>query len=121
MSPVNDSYGKVGLAQARHRVTMCRRACETSSDWISVDDWEATRPDYSPTAVVLDHFERELNSEDRRNGIAEFEGRPRRKIRIMLLAGSDLIQTMSVPNLWAEKDVRGPSADGSHARSCTTS
>ena len=106
LSPVNDSYGKVGLAQAEHRIAMCKLATETSSDWIALDDWEATRDEYSPTAVVLDHFEREINGDEGRQGIAESVGGPRRPIRIMLLAGSDLIQTMSVPGLWAEKDVR---------------
>jgi len=105
LSPVNDSYGKVGLAQAEHRIAMCKLATETSSDWIALDDWEATRDEYSPTAVVLDHFEREINGDEGRQGIAESVGGPRRPIRIMLLAGSDLIQTMSVPGLWAEKDL----------------
>lgn len=39
---------------------MCQIACDKSSSWISVDDWEARQSTYSATAVVLDHFDFEV-------------------------------------------------------------
>ncbi|CAI5521477.1 unnamed protein product [Closterium sp. Naga37s-1] len=39
MSPVNDHYGKQGLAPAKERVTMCQLAC-ADSPFIMVDPWE---------------------------------------------------------------------------------
>jgi nicotinamide mononucleotide adenylyltransferase len=110
LSPVNDSYRKSGLVSARHRVAMCELACRRSSDWVMLDPWEATQPDYTPTAAVLDHYKAEIN--DKRGGIdvvvGEGESRrtEKRQAKIVLLAGSDLIQTMSEPGLWAEQDVR---------------
>lgn len=111
LSPVNDAYSKVGLASAEHRVNMCQLAVDDTSNWLSVDSWEARAPVYMNTAKVLDHFDLELN--EKRGGatcrIVGEDGVERiekRKIRIMLLAGSDLICTMSEPGCWAEKDVR---------------
>lgn len=41
---------------------MCRLACDQNSSWLMVDDWEASQPDYQRTAVVLEHFDREINT-----------------------------------------------------------
>lgn len=112
LSPVNDRYRKLGLASAKHRVAMCDAAVDDTSDWLMVDPWEARQPRYLPTAQVLDHFDHELNTVrggadvevvDPRTGEQRTE---KRRVRIMLLAGSDLILTMSEPGVWAEKDVR---------------
>jgi len=112
LSPVNDAYRKPGLEHAQHRINMCQLACLDTSDWLMVDQWEAlVQQEYMPTAKVLDHFNHEINTV--RGGIevdvydAE-SGRTyadKRQARIMLLAGSDLIQTMSEPGVWDEKDL----------------
>lgn len=109
-SPVNDAYEKKGLALAEHRINMCELAVQTS-DWLMVDPFEARQTAYLPTAKVLDHFNHELNVV--RGGVdVEVEDEwgeitiEKRKARIMLLAGSDLIQTMSIPGVWSEEDVR---------------
>lgn len=52
ISPVNDDYGKQGLAAAKHRVAMAQLALETS-DWIRVDPWESEQRQWSETVVVL--------------------------------------------------------------------
>jgi nicotinamide mononucleotide adenylyltransferase len=67
-----------------------------------VDPWEAEQKEYQPTAVVLDHFEHEINNI--RQGI-EADKTGRKHVRIALLAGADLIQTMSTPGVWSEKDL----------------
>ncbi|KAF2718400.1 Nucleotidylyl transferase [Polychaeton citri CBS 116435] len=100
LSPVGDAYKKTGLVKAEHRINMCSLAVQQSS-WISVDPWEALHSEYLETAKVLDHFEHEIN--EVRGGVETPEGK--KKCRIALLAGADLIQTMSTPNVWAPKDI----------------
>jgi nicotinamide mononucleotide adenylyltransferase len=101
-SPVGDAYKKAGLASAHHRISMTRIAVEDSSTWIGVDPWEPLHKEYLPTVKVLDHFDHELN--EVMGGIATSTGEKRR-VRVALLAGADLIQTMSTPGLWAREDL----------------
>ena len=81
---------------------MCQLAIDRTSNWLMVDSWEAEQKEYQPTAVVLDHFEHEINTV--RKGI-EAANKERKHVRIALLAGADLIQTMSTPGVWSEKDL----------------
>lgn len=81
---------------------MCQLAIDKASNWLMVDTWEAEKKEYQPTAKVLDHFEHEINVV--RNGIDAGNGK-RSQVRIALLAGADLIQTMSTPGVWSEKDL----------------
>lgn len=55
-----------------------------------------------PTAQVLDHFDYEINEV---LGGAERPDGSRAHVRIALLAGADLIQTMSTPGVWSEADL----------------
>lgn len=71
---------------------MCEIAADQTSNWLMVDPWEAIQPEYMPTALVLDHFEHEINDV---LGGAERPDGSRVPVRIALLAGADLIQTMS--------------------------
>lgn len=93
---------------------MCELAVEQTSTWLMVDPWEPMQKEYIPTAQVLDHFDREINGV--RGGIATGEadddsrgggggGERRRPVRIALLAGADLIHTMSTPGVWSEEDL----------------
>lgn len=102
-SPVSDNYRKPGLASAHHRVRMCELACERTSSWLMVDAWESLQPKYTRTALVLDHFNEEINI--KRNGILSKNGNSRLGVKIMLLAGGDLIESMGEPNVWAEQDL----------------
>lgn len=81
---------------------MCQLAIDKASNWLMVDPWEAEKKDYQPTAIVLDHFDNEINTI--RKGVDTGNG-TRKPVRIALLAGADLIQTMSTPNVWSEKDI----------------
>ena len=100
ISCVGDSYKKAGLAESEHRINMCDLAVQ-SSTWVSVDPWESLYSEYLETARVLDHFEYEIN--EIRGGVQTPAGK--RKCRIALLAGTDLVQTMATPGLWAQADV----------------
>lgn len=73
-----------------------------------VDAWESLQDEYQRTAVVLDHFDEEMNGGPT-GGVLTSNG-SRRKIRVMLLAGGDLIQSMGEPGVWADADVRGLNA-----------
>jgi len=101
LSPVSDQYKKPGLLNATHRVNMCTAAAEQTSTWLMVDPWEAFQS-YQRTAVVLDHFDYEINTV--RGGVQTADGE-QRPVRVMLLAGSDLIATMSEPGVWSERDL----------------
>ncbi|AET41181.1 nicotinamide/nicotinic acid mononucleotide adenylyltransferase Ecym_7352 [Eremothecium cymbalariae DBVPG len=101
-SPVSDSYKKPGLAPAIHRVRMCELACERTSSWLMVDAWESLQPHYTRTAKVLDHFNDEINV--KRGGIENSKGEMV-GVKIMLLAGGDLIVSMGELNVWANADL----------------
>lgn len=62
---------------------MCELAVKQGRQPLMVDPWEAEQTAYVPTALVLDHFNHELN--EVRGGCGG------KKIRIALLAGADLI------------------------------
>lgn len=83
-------------------MAMCQLAVDQTSDWLMVDTWEPTQKAYQPTAVVLDHFDHEINVV--RQGVEAADG-TRKPVRIALLAGADLIHTMSTPGVWSEKDL----------------
>ncbi|OAX43022.1 Nucleotidylyl transferase [Rhizopogon vinicolor AM-OR11-026] len=101
LSPVSDEYKKPGLVSAHHRVEMCTLATKQESTWLMVDSWEAFL-NYQRTAVVLDHFNYEINTV--LGGVYTQDGE-HRDVRIMLLAGSDLISTMSEPGVWSHNDL----------------
>ncbi|OWB56988.1 hypothetical protein B5S28_g2909 [[Candida] boidinii] len=103
-SPVSDNYRKQGLAPSSHRVRMCELACERTSSWLMVDAWESLQEKYTRTALVLDHFNEEINV--KRGGVFK-AGDSNEKIgaKIMLLAGGDLIESMGEPNVWADLDL----------------
>lgn len=84
-----------------YRVRMCELAIDDMPNGtLMVDSWEATQ-DYTPTANVLDHFNHELN--EVLGGVEKPDG-TKVPVRIILLAGADLVQTMSTPgtrsNFW---------------------
>ena len=60
LSPVSDAYKKAGLASSASRCRLARLACATTSDWLAVDSWEASRGEWTPTRLVLDHAQARL-------------------------------------------------------------
>lgn len=115
-SPVSSYYKKAGLAPAMDRVRMCELAVEHTSTWLMVDPWEAGQPEYQRTAVVLEHFDEMLNGRGGGGGTGQGQGQgqgqglvmsdgKRRKYKVMLLAGGDLIESFGEPGVWSEPDV----------------
>ncbi|KAL3232607.1 Nicotinamide/nicotinic acid mononucleotide adenylyltransferase 1 [Nakaseomyces bracarensis] len=113
-SPVSDNYQKQGLAPSYHRVRMCELACERTSSWLMVDAWESLQPTYTRTAKVLDHFNHEINvkrggitvqrKKKNADGEVEYE-EDKMGVKIMLLAGGDLIESMGEPGVWGDEDL----------------
>lgn len=104
-SPVSDHYKKTGLAPAHHRVRMCELASERTSTWLMTDAWESLQPQYQRTAHVLDHFNYEINVKRRGISCPTVKG-GRRGVKIMLLAGGDLIESMGETNVWLDEDLK---------------
>lgn len=98
LSPVSDAYKKKGLAPAHHRIEMCQLAVKHARQPLMVDPWEPLQASYCPTAIVLDHFDREIN------GV--LGGCGGKKVRIALLAGADLVETMSQEGVWSYPDLQ---------------
>ncbi|XP_037494699.1 nicotinamide/nicotinic acid mononucleotide adenylyltransferase isoform X2 [Jatropha curcas] len=93
MSPVSDAYKKPGLISCEHRLQMCNLACETS-DFIMVDPWEANQSTYQRTLTVLKRIE------------SYFINRiSRETLKVMLVCGSDLVQSFSIPGFWIREQV----------------
>ncbi|PKI33566.1 hypothetical protein CRG98_046022 [Punica granatum] len=96
MSPVNDEYKKRGLIPAEHRIQLCQLASR-SSDFVMVDSWEASQSTYQRTIAVLSRIKsclcrERLLSED--------------SLKVMLVCGSDLLQSFSTPGVWIPEQVK---------------
>uniref|UniRef100_A0AAY4BMM6 Nicotinamide-nucleotide adenylyltransferase n=1 Tax=Denticeps clupeoides TaxID=299321 RepID=A0AAY4BMM6_9TELE len=119
VSPVSDSYGKQGLALAKHRVTMAQLALRTS-DWVTVDDWESQQPDWTETVMAMRYRESFIckrskkcvdsalkystmffNVKFQMLGKYHLQGAPQLKF----LCGADFLDTFRVPGLWQNDHV----------------
>ncbi|XP_010483049.1 PREDICTED: nicotinamide/nicotinic acid mononucleotide adenylyltransferase-like [Camelina sativa] len=96
MSPVNDAYKKKDLLSAEHRLEMCNLACH-SSDFVMVDPWEAFQSTYQRTLTVLLRVKTFLT----KNRLV-----PEESLKVMLLCGSDLLQSFCTPGVWIPEQVR---------------
>ncbi|XP_022716735.1 nicotinamide/nicotinic acid mononucleotide adenylyltransferase-like isoform X2 [Durio zibethinus] len=96
MSPVNDAYKKKGLIAAEHRIELCNLACK-SSEFIMVDPWEANQNSFQRTVAVLSRVKSFLVE----GGLIAEES-----LRVMLVCGSDLLQSFSIPGFWIPEQVR---------------
>ncbi|GAV68820.1 CTP_transf_2 domain-containing protein [Cephalotus follicularis] len=96
MSPVNDAYKKRGLISADHRIQLCNLACR-SSEFIMVDPWEANQSSYQHTLTVLSRVKSFLSE----NGLISMDS-----LKVMLVCGSDLLHSFSIPGVWIREQVR---------------
>lgn len=96
MSPVNDAYKKKGLISAEHRLQLCELACRSSS-FVMVDPWEAKQSSYQRTLTVLDRVQICLCD----SGLVR-----RESLKVMLLCGSDLVESFCVPGVWIPEQIR---------------
>ncbi|XP_020593647.1 nicotinamide/nicotinic acid mononucleotide adenylyltransferase [Phalaenopsis equestris] len=96
MSPVNDAYKKEGLLPAAHRLKMCEIACQSSS-FVTVDPWEASQSRFQRTFTVLSRI---------KDGLCKDGSTKRDSLKVMLLCGSDLLESFSIPGVWIRDQVR---------------
>nr|GEW17344.1 nicotinamide/nicotinic acid mononucleotide adenylyltransferase isoform X1 [Tanacetum cinerariifolium] len=96
MSPVNDAYKKKGLIPAVHRITMCQLACK-SSEFVMVDTWEAKQSSFQRSLTVLSR----IRSFFCDNGLI-----PSAYLKVMLVCGSDLLESFSTPGAWIPEQNR---------------
>ncbi|XP_024960028.1 nicotinamide/nicotinic acid mononucleotide adenylyltransferase isoform X2 [Cynara cardunculus var. scolymus] len=96
MSPVNDAYQKKGLIPAEHRIAMCQLACK-SSELIMVDTWEAKQSSFQRSLTVLSR----IRSFFCDNGLI-----PSASLKVMLVCGSDLLESFGIPGAWIPEQVR---------------
>ncbi|KAL5126248.1 Nicotinamide/nicotinic acid mononucleotide adenylyltransferase [Glycine soja] len=96
LSPVNDAYKKKGLISAEHRIQLCHLACK-SSDFIMVDPWEASQSTYQRTLTVLSRVH---------NSVCETGLVSQESLKVMLLCGSDLLHSFSIPGFWIPDQVK---------------
>ncbi|KAF6727592.1 Nicotinamide/nicotinic acid mononucleotide adenylyltransferase 3 [Oryzias melastigma] len=110
VSPVSDSYGKQGLALAKHRIAMAKLALQTSS-WVTVDEWESQQPDWTETVETMRyHSGRILKELGRKLGThRDPDGNtpPLSSVspQLKLLCGADFLNSFKVPGLWLDEHV----------------
>ncbi|XP_057461778.1 nicotinamide/nicotinic acid mononucleotide adenylyltransferase-like isoform X3 [Actinidia eriantha] len=96
ISPVNDAYKKKGLVSSKHRIEMCQLACR-SSEFIMVDSWEANQETFQRTLTVLCRI---------KSSLGESGQIPGDSLKVMLICGSDLLESFSIPGAWIPEQVR---------------
>lgn len=62
-----------------------------------VDSWESSQSEYLTTITILNHIKNCLDAHRPAN---------LKRIRVILLAGADLLESMVKPGVWAAEDVR---------------
>lgn len=96
MSPVNDAYQKKGLISSEHRIAMCQLACK-SSEFVMVDTWEAKQSSFQRSLTVLSR----IRSFFCDNGLI-----PNVSLKVMLVCGSDLLESFGIPGAWIPEHVK---------------
>ncbi|KVI02330.1 hypothetical protein Ccrd_019378 [Cynara cardunculus var. scolymus] len=85
-----------GLIPAEHRIAMCQLACK-SSELIMVDTWEAKQSSFQRSLTVLSR----IRSFFCDNGLI-----PSASLKVMLVCGSDLLESFGIPGAWIPEQVR---------------
>merc|ERR1712176_415714 len=110
LSPVSSLYEKKGLVDVKHRLEMCELACK-DSDFVMVDRWEAEQPVWSRTFDVLQSVQERTQEVLRTNATTTNNNNNNDnmnlKPKVVIVCGSDLIQSFKVPGLWSEEHMKG--------------
>jgi nicotinate (nicotinamide) nucleotide adenylyltransferase len=93
ISPVHAAYGKKGLAPMPARIEMVKRSLQ-SSDWVNCDEWETKQNEWTRTRLSLDRMHIEVN-----------KGNSGKEVKVMLLCGADILDSMVTPGVWMESDL----------------
>ncbi|XP_063699699.1 nicotinamide/nicotinic acid mononucleotide adenylyltransferase 3 [Culicoides brevitarsis] len=118
ISPVHDSYPKVDLAPAKHRLAMVKLGLQTS-DWIRLSDWETLQAEWTRTRQVLQYHQNYINSflVDNNKGnnnsgyipswlpLNLLKNCGAEHVQVKLLCGADLLESFATPGLWKDEDI----------------
>ncbi|XP_055332715.1 uncharacterized protein LOC129584544 [Paramacrobiotus metropolitanus] len=106
VSPVHDAYRKKGLVSAEHRVNMVKISLnDYKVPWIKLSEWETKQVDWQRTLESLEYHRQMVNSQPEEWFPELAGGSEKQDIQVMLLCGSDVLQSFSVPGLWSESQV----------------
>ncbi|PNY09746.1 nicotinamide mononucleotide adenylyltransferase 1-like protein [Trifolium pratense] len=109
MSPVNDAYKKKNLISADHRIQLCHLACK-SSEFVMVDPWEANQSTYQRTLTVLSRVHTSICETGLvSRGMLDrqvFNESTVESLKVMLVCGSDLLHSFSIPGFWIPEQVK---------------
>lgn len=115
VSPVNDAYGKAGLAPFPVRLEACRIAV-SDDPFVAVDDWEGRQDAYVRTFYVLEHIHKHVTAwldasatAEQAAGVGAVDApespeglqatRPR-PLTVFFVCGGDLFETFYRPDCW---------------------
>jgi nicotinamide mononucleotide adenylyltransferase len=92
VSPVNDGYGKAGLASFSQRAAVCDAMLQ-DDDLVMIDRWEGLQPEYVRSYYVLCHV---------RDAVLQHYGSSidAARVDVYLVCGGDLFETFYRPNCW---------------------
>ncbi|XP_067938911.1 nicotinamide/nicotinic acid mononucleotide adenylyltransferase 1-like [Watersipora subatra] len=119
-SPAHDKYNKPGLLPATHRYEMAKLAVK-SNPWLCVDSWEMEQSGWTPTQIALCNLRERIASgslsvigQELKTVSEEPQSKRRRQseenakldvlsseTQVRLLIGGDVLESFSVPELWA--------------------
>lgn len=112
ISPVHDAYGKMGLAESKHRLEMVRLAL-TDNSWVKLSTWEAERQKgWTRTRKVLDYYQSCLNKYVNGESQIKEEWMPDNlepkssPVICKLLCGADVLESFNIPDLWTQDDMQ---------------
>jgi nicotinamide mononucleotide adenylyltransferase len=92
LSPVNDAYGKAGLASFTQRAEICEVMLK-DDPLVALDRWEGLQDAYVRSYYVMCHI---------RNAVLTHYGPalPADRLDVYLVCGGDLFETFYRPNCW---------------------
>uniref|UniRef100_A0A336LCD5 Nicotinamide-nucleotide adenylyltransferase n=1 Tax=Culicoides sonorensis TaxID=179676 RepID=A0A336LCD5_CULSO len=118
ISPVHDSYPKIDLVAAKHRLAMVKLGLQTS-DWVRLSDWETLQAEWTRTRQVLQYHQNYINSflmDSKGNNNSGYipswlpanlvKNAGTDNVQVKLLCGADLLESFATPGLWKEEDIQ---------------
>jgi nicotinamide mononucleotide adenylyltransferase len=98
LSPVNDAYGKAGLAPVGPRLEICQLALR-SHPWLNVDPWEGMQHRYQRTYTVLSRIHKKVREHYASLGTPAGD-RVARDVQLVFVCGADLFMSFYRPGCW---------------------
>jgi nicotinamide mononucleotide adenylyltransferase len=98
LSPVNDAYGKAGLAPFADRRELCEAALADNT-WITCDAWEGQQRAYVRSYVVLSRVQACVKAHYASIG-TDAAKRVADNVQLVFVCGADLFESFYKPGCW---------------------